>query len=100
MKFSETPIYTITTIRPFLGDSNRAVGYYYDFKVADEALRDNVMSLNECGHYPYAVIEPVLEGIYMHPREEHWYKFDREKGKYEPCEKPDRFKQVIGWSIG
>jgi len=100
MTLSDKPIYTITTIRPFLGDSNRAVGYARKFEDADRWVRENVMSLNECGHYPYAVIEPVAEGIYMHPREEHWYKFDREKDRYEPCEKPDRFKQVIGWSLG
>ena len=100
MTLSDKPIYTITTIRPFLGDSNRAVGYAHKFEDADRWVRENVMSLNECGHYPYAVIEPVVEGIYCHPREEHWYKFDREKDRYEPCEKPDRFKQVIGWSLG
>ena len=65
-----------------------------------EWVKENAMDINECNYYPYVVIEPVQEGIYMHPRTEHWYKFDREKDRYEPCEKPDRFKQVIGWSLG
>ena len=95
-----TPIYTITTIRPAAHQYHRAVGYFYTFKDADEALRENVMDINECNYYPYAVIEPVIEGIYCHPRKEHWYKFNRQKDQYEPCEKPDRFKQIIGWSLG
>lgn len=95
-----TPIYTITTVRHALGAGSRAVGFAYTFNDADKWLRDNIMSLNELGYYPFAVIEPVTEGIYSFPRKEYWYKFNKEKERYEPCEKPERFKQVVGWSLG
>jgi hypothetical protein len=94
------PIYTITTIRPFLGDSNRTVGFYYDFETADKLVRENAGDMNECNHYPFAVIEETLPGIYTYPRPEHWYEWNRQKEVYEPCEKPDRYKQVVGWGIG
>jgi len=93
-------IYTITTIRGFLAGGSRAVGYAFKFEDAESWLKDNVMDINEMGYYPFAVIEPVEEGIYMHPHVEHWYQYDKEKNQYEPCEKPERYKQVIGWSLG
>jgi hypothetical protein len=100
IKIKTKVIYTITTVRGYLAGGSRAVGYFHSFEDADVALRDNVMDINECGYYPYAVIEPVEEGIYMHPRDEHWYRFNKEKDQYEPCEKPERYKQVVGWSLG
>ena len=99
-KMDPTPIYTITTIRPAAHQSHRAVGFYYTFSDADLAVRENACDIYECGYYPYAVIEPVTEGIYCHPRKENWYKWNRLKKAYEPCEKPARFKQIIGWSLG
>jgi len=95
-----TPIYTVTTIRGYLAGGSRAVGFYYIFADAEKALKENIMDLNECGYYPYAVIEPVTEGIYCYPRKEYWYQFNKEKNKYEACDKPDRFKQSIGWGLG
>lgn len=95
-----TPIYTVTTLRPAAWQNHRAVGFFYNFTDADRAVKENVMDINECNYYPYAVIEPVTEGIYCHPRKENWYKFNRQKKVYEPCEKPDNFKQIIGWSLG
>lgn len=94
------PIFTVTTVRHALAAGNRAVGYYYTFVDADADVRENVMDINEGGYYFYAVIEEVLPGIYMHPRKELWYKWNRDNETYEPCEKPERFKQVIGWSLG
>jgi len=97
---NENPIYTITTIRHALHAGNRAVGFAYKFEDAEQWIKDNVLNINECGYYPYAVIEPVTEGIYCYPRKEYWYKFNSEKDSYEPCEKPERFKQIVGWSLG
>ena len=100
MELSDKPIYTITTIRNFLAGGSRAVGFAYKFENAEKWLKQNVMDINECGFYNFAVIEPILEGIYMYPRVEHWYVYNKEKDQYEPCEKPDRYKQTIGWSLG
>ena len=97
---NETPIYTVTTIRHALAAGNRAVGFYHTFEEAEEALKENVMDINECGYYPYGVIEIVPPGIYTYPREELWYFFNKDKGVYESCEKPERFQQVVGWSLG
>lgn len=97
---NETPIYTVTTIRHALAAGNRAVGFFHDFEHAEEALTQNIMDINECGYYPFAVIEAVPPGFYTYPREELWYKWNRDSGVYEPCEKPERFKQVVGWSLG
>ena len=99
-KVDLTPIFTITTIRHSLDAGSRAVGYAHKFENADRWVRENALNINECGYYPFCVIEPVVQGIYCHPRKEHWYKFNQKKDEYEPCDKPDRFKQVIGWSLG
>lgn len=93
-------IYTITTIRHALHATHRAVGFYHDFNDAHEAVENNSLDINEAGYYPYAVIEVLLEGIYSYPRSEYWYKYNKEKDKYETCEKPEKFKQVCGWSLG
>ena len=100
MALSDKPIYTITTIRPEAWQNHRAVGYSYTFDNAESWVKENAMDINECNYYPYVVIEPVQEGIYMHPRTEHWYKWNRAEKVYEPCEKPDKFKQIVGWSLG
>lgn len=94
------PIYTITTVRGALQAGSRAVGFFHNVEEAEEALKKNIMDINECGYYPFAVIESVSPGIYMYPRDEFWYKFNRKTEEYEPCEKPERFKQIIGWSLG
>lgn len=97
---NETPIYTVTTIRHALAAGNRAVGFYHTLKEATDALVNNVMDINECGYYRYGVIEIVPPGIYTYPREELWFKWNPDKEQYEPCPKPERFAQVIGWSLG
>ena len=93
-------IFTITTIRHALLTDHRPVGWYTTLERADIEVRHNSCDINECGYYPFAVIEAIPEGIYSYPREEHWYKWNREKDQYEPCEKPDRYKMVQGWSLG
>jgi hypothetical protein len=93
-------IYTVTTIRHALAAGNRSVGFFHTFEEAEQVLKENIMDINECGYYKYAVIEIVPPGIYTYPREELWYKWNHEKDSYEPCPKPERFQQVVGWSLG
>lgn len=95
-----SPIYTITVVRFATFQNHRSVGFFYTFEDADRAVRQNMGDMNEDGHYIFAVIEPVREGIYVLPRKETWYKFNNEKKEYEPCEKPNRFKCIAGWSLG
>ena len=95
------PIYTVTTLRGALAAGNRAIGYFETFKEAEEVVINNELDICEEGYYHYAVIEEVHPGIYTVPRTEIWYKWNREKGQYENIiEKPDRFKQICGWSLG
>jgi len=94
------PIYTITAIRYTMFFGSRTVGFYYDFKTADEDVRNNGGDINEAGYYPYVVIEEIEEGLYIYPRNCYWYAWNRVKNKYESCEEPDRFKKIAGWGIG
>jgi len=93
-------IYTITTIRSFLAGGSRAVGYAHSMEDANAWVVDNAMDINECGYYPYAVIEEVFEGIYSFPRKEHWYEYNKDSDTYMPCEKPDRYKSTVCWGLG
>jgi len=97
---NDKPIYTVTTMKGALAAGSRAVGYFYTFDDANECIECNDLDINEHGYYPYAVIEEVIPGIYTYPRVEHWYKWNRNEEKYEPCEKPERFRSTFGWSMG
>jgi len=94
------PIYTITTIRYTMFYGNRTIGFYYDFKTADEVVRKNGGDMNEAGCYHYVVIEEVEEGLYTYPRNAYWYAWNHAKNEYERCEEPDQFKKIVGWGIG
>ena len=95
------PIFSVTTIRnALLAGGHRAVGFFHEFEVAEKCLVENDMDINECGYYPFAVIEEVMPGFYTVPRKEMWYQWNRDQGIYEPCEKPERFKQTVAWSLG
>lgn len=94
------PIYVITTVRTTMHYSTRSVGFYYDFKVAEEVVKSNGGDINECEYYPYVVIERTEEGLYSYPREEFWYKWNKPHQRYVRCEKPDQFKKIAGWGIG
>lgn len=97
----KTPlIYTISTIRSFLAGGCRTVGYAHDFYEAEEWVKENIMDINECGYYPFVVIEPMPQGIYIHPTKEFWYEYNKDTSTYESCEKPDRYKHTIAWSMG
>ena len=93
-------ICTITTVRGALDAGSRCVGFYHDFEKACDVVQRNICDINEMGYYPYAVIEVVGEGIYAYPRKEFWYKWNHDTERYEDCPKPEKFKQVVGWSVG
>lgn len=94
-------IYTITTLKTLdiyaLG--RRTVGYYQRLSIAKKAVEENWMDIYENGHYPYCVIEEVEQGIYVGcGYGEHWFKW--EDDGYKPIDKPEEFKNTMGFSIG
>jgi hypothetical protein len=97
---NDSPIYTITTIERSLAAGKRAVGFFHEFENAERVVVNNYGDINEMGYYPFAVIEKTEPGIYMYDREEYWYQWNRETKCYERIEKPERFKQVVGWGLG
>jgi len=97
---SNNKIFIVTTIRHALNVGSRAVGYFNTFKEAEDALVNNIMDINECGYYPFAVIEPTTPGFYTIPREEFWYRWNNDIHEYEPCPKPERFNKICGWGLG
>jgi hypothetical protein len=103
------PIYTITTIpHDFPFKDSRCVGWLESCADAFAEVRNNAGDIYEEGHYRYVVIEQVNPGIYTFPREEFWFEW-REKrvdgrvispGYTILEEKPNRFKQVVCFSMG
>lgn len=110
----QTTIYTITTIEhprerlnirgeTYMWRDMRTVGYSFSLSEAKQWLYDNVSDINEAGHYPLAVIECFPEGIYPmagEEYEEHWFEWDSEVDAYTPTNKPEEYKQTIGFGLG
>lgn len=98
-------IYTVTTIRePNKKDPigrPRTVGWYDNHDAAHEALFENYNDISEEGYYKYGLIEKVSYGVYSFPYEETWYEWNYKTEKYDPRdEKPECFKNIVGFSIG
>jgi hypothetical protein len=106
-------IYTVTTVRsPKLIKQGgldridwghyrkRTVGWFSNTQRAIDAVLENAMDIAEEGYYDLVVIEESEEGIYMHPTEdeEWWYKW--KNNRYEKTEKPEIFKNVVGFGMG
>ena len=90
-------IYTVTTIRDLEGGGCRVIGYFFRRYGAVDAVLENAGDMYECGHYPYAVIEGVCEGIHPHTTEV-WFMWD--KDGYKEIPKPDKVKNICNWGIG
>ena len=93
-------IFTIPTIRDFLTEPNRCVGFYFEIEKAIEAVLDNHQDIYEMGYYPYCVIESVKDGIYSLDRIEYWFKWNIDKYGYEKINKPDKFYNHVCFGIG
>ena len=101
-------IYTVTTIPhdyPYKGC--RCIGWFPERSLAVTAIKNNFGDMNEEGHYLYALVEEVKDGIYTFPREENWFEWKQEIGvgrptsRYMPLDKkPNRFSQVVCFSMG
>lgn len=65
--------------------TTRCFGYFKDKEVAIEAVKDNVADMWET-MYDYIVIEEIDEGIHSFAEVVGWFKYNKEKDKYEPIE--------------
>lgn len=92
-------IFTITTIRHLMADM-RSVGYTTNYYDAAIQVMENACDISEEGFYRYAVIEEVKPGIYTFPRKEYWFFWNKDTEAYSPCEKPEKFRQIVGFSLG
>lgn len=97
-------IFTITSIQDLdekygIKGSSRTFGFYTDFKTAEERVRENATDMHEC-LYLYVVIEKVPEGISQYVRERWFYKYNLEKGVFEPIDEPECVKHYCNFSIG
>jgi len=83
---------------------SRCFGWVSSFKQANEIVENNDCDLHEYS-YKYAVIEKTADGPHAgfgQGRKEWWYKWEgsHETGAFEPIEKPEHLKCVVGWGIG
>ena len=51
----------------------RCWGFYTSKKKAFTAVKENWTDMNECGYYPWIVIEEIEEGLIAYDREEFWF---------------------------
>lgn len=106
------PIYVITTMyvpdeklkeNGFNWDTDireRVVGFFHLFENAENAVIKNWGDIYENGYYNIVVIEKAEEGLYNSYEESHWYKYNKEYEKYVKIDKPNCFKNTVGFGIG
>ncbi len=85
---------TTVQIKDRVIKDRRTVGYVSKIEDAKYALENNVFDIYEF-FYNYAVIENIKEGIYQYDEKPLWYKWNKEKGGYEPCETPAGFVHKV-----
>ena len=80
--------------------------YIYIFTTENlkKCIAENWGDIHETG-YNYASIEETFSGLYPFIEKEHWYEWKGKSkklgdGKYVPCEKPERLKNVVNFGIG
>lgn len=100
-------IYVINTMTKLEKDQNgfpdfgseRIVGFYKEFKDAEDAVVNNICDIYET-IYNYALIEEVEEGLYNSSLNRWFYKYNKEKDEYEKIEEPEFLKHYSGFTIG
>lgn len=79
--------------------SIRCFGFKETFEEADIAVRENWCDINET-IYNYAVIEEIDSGIHPDVKNRWFYKFDYDKGVYEPIDEPEEMKRFCNLALG
>lgn len=98
-----SPIYVIQALRlaPY---ASRNIGWFPTEDEAKRALLDNAGVISEevrsVPYYPYALVEEVPFDIYPDCSEERVWFYKWDGATYVPCERPERFNGVIGFTIG
>lgn len=80
--------------------STRTVGWYSSKKDAEDCVLNNYGDIHEDGCYQYATIEEVHEGLYPFVEKSWWFKWNKEKGGYQPIDKPGAYCHMSNFSIG
>lgn len=92
-------MFFITTLDPN-DRTSRCVGYYTDFKSAEDVVLGNDYDINETC-YKYAVIENIPAGVYQYDFEPKWYEWNEIDEIYERIDKtPKEYKNETGFAIG
>lgn len=89
----------------------RCWGWYRNFDDAERAVMSNATDIFEIGYYDLAVIEEMPEGVMAMAEKEWWYRAAwpdgmspskrlRSKPVVEKIKKPEKYKQVLNFSIG
>lgn len=61
----------------------RCWGFYLSKKTAFQAVEENWTDLNECGYYPWVVVEEYEEGLLQLPCKSYWFEQDLDKKQVE-----------------
>lgn len=77
----------------------RLVGWYEDFNIAIDCVKNNSCDINETC-YKYALIEEIPEGLYQCTRNRWLFKYNKENDSYKQIEEPSFMKIYMGFSIG
>ena len=77
----------------------RTWGYYPEYEMAANTLRNNVTDLCE-GCYKYAVIEKIGAGICAICEGRQWFVWDKEKHGYIEMDEPECVKHLVNFAIG
>ena len=80
----------------------RCVGYYFDKDKAILAVITNDCDISEQGHFRYAIIHPVLEGIHSITPEtdQNWFEYSQHTRRFDWVKKPDGLKGLAFAGIG
>lgn len=98
-----SPIYVIPALRlaPY---ASRNIGWYPSEDGAKRALLDNAGVISEevrgVPYYDYALVEEVPADVYPDCSEDRVWFYKWENGTYVPCERPERFNGVVGFTMG
>lgn len=79
--------------------SERLVGLYPELEVAQSAVTENLLDINECC-YRYALIEECEVGVYHPAYRRWWFEYDKEKDEYFEIDEPEFVKGFCGFTIG
>ena len=93
-------VYFVATMRSLENTSTRTVGYFKTQKDAIRCVEGNYGDIYEEGFYKYAIIECVSDGLYQYDLNPLFFEWNKEKQQYIRIERPEQFKNVIGFTIG